>query len=66
MPIYKKADKIDCSNCKGISHLSATYKTLSYILLSRLTTNAEEINGITSVDWDATGQMLILYSAFIR
>jgi len=43
--IYKKADKTDCSNCTGLSLLSATYKILSNILLSRLTPNAEEING---------------------
>jgi len=45
VPIYKKADKTDCSNYRGISLLSATYKILSNILLSRLTPNEEEING---------------------
>jgi hypothetical protein len=45
VPIYKKTDKTDCSNYRGISLLSATNKILSYILLSRLTPNAEEING---------------------
>jgi hypothetical protein len=45
LSIYKKADKRDCSNYRGVSLLSATYKILSYILLSRLTPNAEEING---------------------
>ena len=44
-PIYKEADKTDCNDYRGISLLSATYKILSYILLSRLTPNAEEING---------------------
>ena len=43
MPIYKKADKRDCSNYTGISLLSAAYKMLSFIL-SRLTPNAEKIN----------------------
>ena len=43
LPIYKKADKTDCRNYRGISLLSATYKILSYILLSRLTPNAEQI-----------------------
>jgi hypothetical protein len=32
-------------NYRGISILSDTYKILSYILLSRLTPNTEEING---------------------
>jgi len=43
VPIYKKGDKIDCSNYIGISHLSTTYKILFSILLSRLTPYAEEI-----------------------
>ena len=37
VPIYKKGDKADCSNYKGISLLSATYISLSNILLSRST-----------------------------
>jgi hypothetical protein len=45
VPLYKKADKTDTSNYRGISLLSATYKILSYILLSSLTPNIEEING---------------------
>jgi hypothetical protein len=43
--VYKKGDKTDCSNYRGISLLSTMYKTLSNILLSRLTPNAEEIIG---------------------
>jgi hypothetical protein len=45
VPIYKKSDKTDCSNYRGISLLSTTYKILSNILLSRLTPYAEEKNG---------------------
>jgi len=45
VPIYKKGDKTDCSYCRGISLLPATYKILSIILLSRLTPYAEEIIG---------------------
>ena len=43
VPIYKKGDKTDSSNYRGISLLPTTYKVLSNILLSRLTPYAEEI-----------------------
>jgi hypothetical protein len=46
VPIYKKGDKTVCSNYRGISLLSAIYKIVSYIFLSRLTPNAEEIIGV--------------------
>jgi len=44
-PIYKKGDKTDCSNSRGISLLSTTYKILSNIPLSMLIPYAEEITG---------------------
>jgi len=65
VPIYKKGDKTDC-NYRGISFLPTTYKILSNILLSRLTPYEEEIVGIISVDFDATGQLLIIYSASVK
>ena len=46
VPIYKKGDKTDCSNYRGISLLPTTCKILSSILLSRLTPQAEEIFGV--------------------
>jgi hypothetical protein len=45
VPSYKKGEKTDCSNYRGISLLSTTYKILSNILLPRLTPYAEGIIG---------------------
>jgi hypothetical protein len=45
VPIYKKGDKTECSNYRGISLLLTMYKILSHILLSRLTPYAKEIIG---------------------
>jgi len=43
--IYKKGDRTDCSNYRGISFLPTTYKILSNILPSSLTPYAEEVIG---------------------
>jgi len=43
--IFKKGDKTDCSNYRGISLLPTTYKILSNILLSKLSPYAAEIIG---------------------
>jgi len=40
--IYMKGDKTDCSNYRGISPVSATYKIESNILLSIFTPYAEK------------------------
>jgi sorting nexin-29 len=45
VPIYKKSNKTDYSNYRGISLLSTSYKILSNILLSRLTPYVDEIVG---------------------
>jgi hypothetical protein len=44
-PIYKKGDKTDCSNYRGISLLSIYYKMLSNILFLRLSPNIDKIIG---------------------
>jgi hypothetical protein len=43
--IYKKNDKTGCGNYRGILLLSATYKTVSNIRLSKLTPYVDEIIG---------------------
>jgi len=63
---YKKGDKTHCSNYRGTSLLSTTYKILSDILLSRLTPYAEEIPGNHQCGFQCTGQLLIIYSAFVK
>jgi hypothetical protein len=45
VPIYKKGDKTDSNNYRGISLLPTTYKILSNILLSRFVVYAEESIG---------------------
>jgi hypothetical protein len=45
VPTHKKGGKTDCSNYRGISSLSTSYKILSNILLLRLTLYADEIIG---------------------
>jgi hypothetical protein len=44
-PIYKKGDKLECSNYKVITLINVTYKVLSGILHNRLAKYAEEILG---------------------
>lgn len=41
-PVYKKHYKTECNNFRGLLLLSSAHKFLSYILLSRLTSYAEE------------------------
>jgi hypothetical protein len=64
MPVYKKGNRINCSNYSAISLSPTTYKILSNILLSSFTPYAEKLLGIISVDFDATGQLPIIHSAF--
>jgi hypothetical protein len=59
LPIHKRGDKTECSNYRGISLLSTSYKILSNILLRRLL-------GIVNAGFDVTDQLLIRSFAFFR
>jgi hypothetical protein len=61
VPIYKKGEKNQCRNYKGMSMLPTTYKILSNILVSRLTPYVNEITGDR-----CNRPILIRYSAFVR
>jgi hypothetical protein len=45
VPVYKKGDKTDCNNYRGITLLLTSYKTLLNILLSSLDPYIDEIIG---------------------
>jgi len=64
VPIYKKTDKTNNTNYRGTSIISTTYKILSSILLSRLTTYAEENTGDNQWNYDA--ECKIIYSALVK
>ena len=66
VPVYKKGEKINCSNYRGILLFSTTFTILSNILQSRLTLYAGEFIGIISMDFDATDQLLIIHSVFVK
>ena len=53
-------------NYRGISLLPTTYKILSNTMMSRLIPYAKEFIGIINVNFDATGRLLIIYSAFAK
>jgi hypothetical protein len=66
VPVYKKTDKTDCGNYRGISLLSTTYKILFCILLSRLTLYEEEIIEDHQRGFRCNRPAANLYSAFVK
>jgi hypothetical protein len=61
VPLHKKGDKTDCSNCQGISLLSTIYRVLYNILLSMLTPYVDH-----QCRCRHNHQLLIRYCAFVR
>jgi hypothetical protein len=47
-PVYKNGNKTDCSNDRGISLLSSSYKMLPNVFLSKLSPYVEDIIGGSS------------------
>jgi hypothetical protein len=66
VPICQKGDKTDCSKYRGISVLSAVFKILSNNQLSRFTPYAEEIIEVLHCGFQWSGQLVIMYSAFVK
>jgi hypothetical protein len=66
IPMYKKGNKTVCSNYSNKSLLPSMYQILSTILLSRLTPYGEEKIGDHQYGFGSSGQLLIIYSTFIK
>jgi hypothetical protein len=65
VPTYKKGNKTNCSNYKDMLVWSITYKILSNIMLRKLHMQRKFL-GIISMDFDATSQLLIIYSVVAK
>jgi len=65
VPIYKKDDKTDFSNYKGMSLCETRTKFHPTSCSQGQLHMQKQSLGIINVDFDATGQTLITYSAFV-
>ncbi len=65
-PIYKKGDKLECSNYRAVTLLNGTYRILSGVLYNRLTEYAEEILGEYQCGFQQNRSTADIFSAFIK
>ena len=66
VPVYKKGDKMECSNYTGISLLSTMYKFYPSSCCQGLLKRQRKLLGIINVDFNTTDPLLIVYSAFVK
>jgi hypothetical protein len=66
VPVHKKGDKTDNNNYPAISLLSASYKMLSNIFLSRSSPYIDGVIGNHQCGLDVTDKLLIKAFAFVR
>jgi hypothetical protein len=66
VPVHKTGEKTECSNYRGISLPSTSYKIVSNPILSRLSRNMMKLLGIISVAIDIIDHLLIILLPFVR
>jgi hypothetical protein len=63
VPVHKRCDETDCNNCRGISLINIIQNVMEYPSLRVKSIN---IDGIISMGFEVTDQLLIRFSAFDR